>query len=73
MHQLHEGKDGNWICSEKRADQGWQDWGEVFFSPLTSDTYLAVNFDLLVCVLVDIADEIVELLHQLEVAEGKFV
>lgn len=72
MHQLHEGKDGNWISSEKRVDQDWQDWGEVFF-PLTSDTYLAVNFDLLICVLVDIADEIVELLHQLEVAEGKFV
>lgn len=47
--------------------------GVKCFFPLTSDTYLAVNFDLLVCVLVDIADEIVELLHQLEVAEGKFV
>lgn len=47
--------------------------GVKWVFPLTSDTYLAVNFDLLVCVLVDITDEIVELLHQLEVAEGKFV
>lgn len=35
--------------------------------------YLAVNFDLLVTILVDVPNEIVHLSHQLKVAEGKFV
>lgn len=35
--------------------------------------YLAVNFDLLLAVLVDVADEVVHLLHELQVAEGQFV
>lgn len=38
-----------------------------------SGTNLAVDFDLLLPVLVDVPDEIVHLPHQLQVAEGQFV
>ena len=38
-----------------------------------SSCYLAVNFDLLVTILVDVPDEVVHLAHQLKVAESQLV